>query len=497
MASSHRPSRRSFSVNAALAEDRMAMVVVNNSPDIWLSCVVLLKSLKEFKRGPLQATMAERAPSETAPPSDFTLSPSIQTPRFEYLFSTSRDMAGTAINIIVLGLTGISSIPALTSFFAAPVPEQILVNIGVGATNSEILPDGNPAGKAPSASVFDVNGNLLGFASGADTTIADGGSLKLSIGGEEGGLTSITPNYPSTAQFPGLTTSYKPPCFWMSNDGRFPKGFSARLSDFFFPGSSGPANETATQWTEFPDTLCHAPARQQFYKETGDCIPFYPSGLDVVNQKDEQGFDVDFIAIETSHTITCSNAGVPWNRDVQLEATPVPATQPSANPALTIPPGVTLQSSLNLGHLRRTPQTTSSGEPPHITAAPIPKHQPKSQPKVELSKKNPIINRQIEKRAERPHEWCEENQLVISEDTGHSAVEVCESLSSWGPDFVSVQEGIFCDMCLRKTYPLCGGGGGATRTCFDLEKKQLIALARVRRSEGVPVKRYVSVRHWK
>ena len=104
-------------------------------------------------------------------------------------------MAGTAINIVVLGRTGIASFPALTSFFAAPVPEQILVNIGVGATNSEILPDGNPAGNAPSASVFDVNGNLLGFASGADTIIADGGSLKLSIGGEEGGLTSVTPEY--------------------------------------------------------------------------------------------------------------------------------------------------------------------------------------------------------------------------------------------------------------------------------------------------------------
>ncbi|KAH7311847.1 hypothetical protein BKA65DRAFT_484451 [Rhexocercosporidium sp. MPI-PUGE-AT-0058] len=214
-------------------------------------------------------------------------------------------MAGTAISIVVLGLTGIASLPALTDMFAAPVPEKIIVNICVGATNS-IAPDGSLGGNAPSASVYDVNEKFLGFGSGADTTIVDGGSLQLSIGGEEGGLTSVTPEYiqlyatgsdavcvawftttsssstgydfrtwneattqhcdmawyPSTAQFPGLTTSYKPPCFWMSNDGRFAKGFSARLSDFFFPGSSGPANEIASQWSMFKDTLCHAPARQ-------------------------------------------------------------------------------------------------------------------------------------------------------------------------------------------------------------------------------------------
>lgn len=37
---------------------------------------------------------------------------------------------------------------------------------------------------------------------------------------------------------------------------------------------------------------------------------------------------------------------------------------------------------------------------------------------------------------------------MISEHSAHSAREVCGS-SSWGPDFVSVAEGVYCDMCKR------------------------------------------------
>jgi hypothetical protein len=110
----------------------------------------------------------------------------------------------------------------------------------------------------------------------------------------------------------------------------------------------------------------------------------------------------------------------------------------------------------------------------------------------------PVIHRRMENRAEEPHRWCKENQLVISEYEGHSAVEVCESESSWGPDFVSIAEGVFCDMCERQHYPLCGKESGGS-TCFDLSTQQLRAPAptRFRRDVRVPIKRYDDVRHWK
>jgi hypothetical protein len=267
------------------------------------------------------------------------------------------------------------------------------------------------------------------------------------------------PWYPSTALFPGMATTFQPPCTWLSSDGRFPSGFSARLTDFFFPGQdSGQANDTATQWLEFPDTLCKAPARQQFYNTSESCIPFYPSGLSIVNEKnDTTGFDLDFDAIESSYTMNCkSSAGIPFNNNVNIgqksamiSKKDLPTTSYSIDTTTA-----SLATSISLGRLvSAVTGTTSPDMPPAITEA---AHLPE---KKRALPNEPVLNRREEKRSEEPHQWCAENQLVISEYAGHSAVEVCESLSSWGPDFVSVAEGVFCDMCLRQTYPLCGDDG--------------------------------------
>jgi len=489
-------------------------------------------------------------------------------------------MAGAIINIAVLGFTGLLSIPTLSSLFSPAQPDKIIIEIGVGATSSE-FPDGNPGGNCPSAVVFDVNGNMLGFTEShaSDNIIVDGGSHQLAIGGAEGSLASVTPayiqllasgsdavciawlsttssisagsdfrswngayalvcglpSYPSQAQFPGIRDSqFRPPCFWMSNDGRFVEGFNARLFDFFFPESVTPghanANSTATQWTQFPDTLCKAPARQQFFNTTEPgCGLFYPSALSIVNQKDENGFDLNFDAVESSFTMRGCTSAVPFNNNVDLELSPPVPTiipiQPNDGPPFTLPASVTslLQSSLNLGHLRReVPATVSPNTPPDVTAvARLPE---RSTPKKE--RKEPVLNRRVEKREEQPHLWCEENRLVVSSYTGHSAVQVCESESSWGPDFASLAEGIFCDMCLRQAYPLCSGPSSedsvtatgtasldqatttgsspkgsplldSTETCFDLDEKQLRAPARLRRDKSIPIKRYDSIKHWK
>jgi hypothetical protein len=79
------------------------------------------------------------------------------------------------LNIVVLGRTGILSLPAFTSEFAAPDPDKILMNIGVGATSS-LGPNGNPGGNCPSVALYDVNGNQFVFAGCSDSSITDGGS---------------------------------------------------------------------------------------------------------------------------------------------------------------------------------------------------------------------------------------------------------------------------------------------------------------------------------
>ncbi|KAM7196786.1 hypothetical protein V8F33_005905 [Rhypophila sp. PSN 637] len=58
-----------------------------------------------------------------------------------------------------------------------------------------------------------------------------------------------------------------------------------------------------------------------------------------------------------------------------------------------------------------------------------------------------------------------ETRLVRSSHPEHSAVRLCESQSSLGPDLVSLHEGKYCDMSTREVLPLCGPG--VTGDCFD------------------------------
>ncbi|KAG4433515.1 hypothetical protein IFR05_010998 [Cadophora sp. M221] len=62
----------------------------------------------------------------------------------------------------------------------------------------------------------------------------------------------------------------------------------------------------------------------------------------------------------------------------------------------------------------------------------------------------------------------DDTRLVKSHITTHSAVELCESPTSAGPDFVSFAEGKFCDMKRRIIWDLCIGGTLLER-CFDAD----------------------------
>lgn len=64
------------------------------------------------------------------------------------------------------------------------------------------------------------------------------------------------------------------------------------------------------------------------------------------------------------------------------------------------------------------------------------------------------------------------NHLVISNITTHSAREVCQSETSVGPDFVSLHEGLFCDMTDKSLWSLCDERARHD-FCFDLDGKVL------------------------
>ncbi len=64
-----------------------------------------------------------------------------------------------------------------------------------------------------------------------------------------------------------------------------------------------------------------------------------------------------------------------------------------------------------------------------------------------------------------------DDRLVVSNMTTHSARILCEHENSFGPDFVSIREQLYCDMSQKSLYNLCSTGKKSC--CFDLEQNTL------------------------
>ena len=91
--------------------------------------------------------------------------------------------------------------------------------------------------------------------------------------------------------------------------------------------------------------------------------------------------------------------------------------------------------------------------------------------------------------------------VVISTSPNHSAKELCNSPTSWGHDFVSVTEQLFCDMSAKRLWPVCGVKTRAG--CFDRETntmrpldKSMLAKRGNDAVESVPKKVYRKALHW-
>lgn len=78
----------------------------------------------------------------------------------------------------------------------------------------------------------------------------------------------------------------------------------------------------------------------------------------------------------------------------------------------------------------------------------------------DLSGSGPVIQRRGGNR--------NDTSLVTSSIPSHSAVELCESPNSSGPDFVSLKEGLYCDMTTRQVRPVCSLDN-LSQDCFNLD----------------------------
>lgn len=63
-------------------------------------------------------------------------------------------------------------------------------------------------------------------------------------------------------------------------------------------------------------------------------------------------------------------------------------------------------------------------------------------------------------------------RLVLSSDINHSAVKLCASASSVGPDLFNTAEGQFCQMSSKTVYSVCSAA--VTDNCFNSDTQKLI-----------------------
>lgn len=87
--------------------------------------------------------------------------------------------------------------------------------------------------------------------------------------------------------------------------------------------------------------------------------------------------------------------------------------------------------------------------------------------------------------------------LVTSNSKSYSAIGLCNTAASRGPDFVSHHENTYCDMTNKKAYLLCSKIGNSilAEVCFDLESKILIPFKGIA-ARDIPAKEYHTVNNW-
>lgn len=94
------------------------------------------------------------------------------------------------------------------------------------------------------------------------------------------------------------------------------------------------------------------------------------------------------------------------------------------------------------------------------------------------------------------------DRLVVTPYKKHSVIELCNSETSWGPDEVSLNERMFCDMDTKTLYPLCEDQ--TTMNCFDLDAETLVLPEGNVAQDGVQVnprgvpapKKYKTTDYW-
>ena len=349
----------------------------------------------------------------------------------------------------------VSSALGIVSFVQSNLPlhdpdqtkVRIFAGLGLSSTGT--------AGNVPTVALWDALGGFIGSSGPVIDTVSGGSFVDLSVqptsanddrsteylavaaaGSDDICIASIAltmPNGDNLAMYGDVPSqcgapwyhsneilgnnNFKPRCVWITNTvskTRPYEGFGIHLPDFAF------TDARQAQYNSHDGSMCHAQPRFSMYTNIGitDSIPVFSPPLDYAdNQTDVNPGSVSTAPMIPADSIT----GL-----ISITGHPIPsgsnsvASGPSS--ALVLP--VQAPSSGR----RRRGQTMSSTIQDH---------------------------------------------LIISNDSQHSATDLCQSTASAGPDFVSMSEGLFCDMDEKQLWPLCSSIN-ATSSCFDTTSNTLM-----------------------
>ncbi|KAL9616774.1 MAG: hypothetical protein Q9160_008399 [Pyrenula sp. 1 TL-2023] len=399
-----------------------------------------------------------------------------------------------ALNGLFLAL---SLLPLASDLIPAKSDAADTIRVGAGMSNTD---DGksSPGGPEPNIAMFNGNGDRLGFLSGVgSSTIGDGqyhdikvshidssnnqvaeyisvsasgtGALCIAYLGitlangdtyawyGDTGQQCGKPWYASNllVQLPtdGSHTEYKPACTWIdlpdSGSSGFPAGFAFNLPDF------KPSTARAYEYQGDPNTMCHSQPRLRFYDSLDElqCIPVFSPRL---NYDDDTTDDVsDKTTLYVDGHVACA---------------------PGPGGKASLADKIHLQKWTSGGRAASKP---TYGTPTERT---LPRNEHTHQKKRGTSGFS---------------DFCTDSRLVISDHSGHSARELCQSQTSVGPDFYHETERLYCDMCTKTLYGICGDK--VEQGCWDQETQKIRPKKGVRaRGEEVGVeKMYRATLDWR
>ena len=373
--------------------------------------------------------------------------------------------AGIIMGVIGLAMGGVGMVPLGKSFAPDKTDETTTVRIGVGTSLKD---EATTGGDTPGIAIFDVVGRKIGDARGSDSNIDDGSFKDIKVisydgmGGRQAEYLSISKGGNDALCIAYITVT------WPDN------------SKYVWSGDVG--YSCGAHWY---------PSQTTF----GEANPGYKPKCMWIDGDDSNGISTQGLGMHITDFQSTKERAAAFNKDTDLMCKSTPRFKlyddltsdmslPYFDPPLEFESGTLLDKDKSKVMVPGSNQD-SKNQPPGLRRRSI------------LPRNDTLIGTPVDSPMA--------NHLITSNDTLTSAVELCESITSRGPDHLSFFERKFCDMTTKKLFPLCEARNFNGTACFDTAMYSLRTTAaqsaklRYRRGSdnaSPPTKSYEKVTHW-